>query len=168
MVNPMSARRLHRRPWPKGIARSLFTELTQHQPPSRASEFWGVPPSASRNGWCTPTTPNKQTTQFNPDCGGYDVCLFGRIGGAAGPVPQDDCSSPPTINDPERSSMATPSLSDPTTEDIGKASKSRAGWHRLALTPTAHEEEKWPLKLTLVYYANPQSSSLRDRRQCGK
>ena len=92
----------------------------------------------------------------------------GRIGGAAGPVPRDDCSSPPTINDPERPSMATLSLSDPTTEDIGKASKSRAGWHRLALTPTAHEEEKWQLKLTLVYYANPQSSSLPEGRQCGK
>jgi hypothetical protein len=60
----------------------------------------------------------KQTNDASIPSGGHDVCLFGRIGGAAGPVPQDDCSSPPTINDPERSSMATPSLSDPTTEDI--------------------------------------------------
>jgi hypothetical protein len=65
--------------------------------------------------------------------------------------------------------QATAILSDPTFEDIGKASKSRAGWHRLALTATAsHKEEKWLLKLTPFYNVKTLPSSWRGKQQCEK
>ena len=60
--------------------------------------------------------------------------------------------------------QATAILSDPTIEDIGKASKSRAGWHRLALTPTASlKEEKWLLKLL-----RPPGFRILSARWCGR
>jgi hypothetical protein len=49
-----------------------------------------------------------------------------------------------------------------------KASKPRAGWHRLALTPTVPEVIKRLLKLISFYNVNTPPSSLLAKQRCGK